>query len=69
MLPDGKKDTAPSRDRKEDAGVQDNDPYLVSLISLTQDSEQPQSEAIMTVADELQGTALRRRTQLLKPDS
>jgi hypothetical protein len=68
MLPDGEK-TTPGHDLKEDAGVQDHDPYLVSLVSLTQDSEQPQSEAIKTVIDELQGTALRRRTQLLKPDS
>ena len=69
MLLNGQRKTATSRGKNDQSGVQDNDPYLVSLVSLTQDPEHPQSENIMTVADEMQGTALRRRTQLLKPDS
>ena len=44
----------------------DQDPYVVSLVSQTRPSARSQSENIRTVLDEMQGTALRRRTQLLK---
>jgi hypothetical protein len=43
----------------------DQDPYVVSLVSQTRPSARSQSENIRTVLDEMQGTALRRRTQLL----
>ena len=44
----------------------DQDPYVVSLVSQTRPSARAQSENIRTVLDEMQGTALRRRSQLLK---
>jgi hypothetical protein len=50
---------------KTSADNLDQDPYLVSLASNTRTSKR-QSENIRAVVDEMQGTALRRRTQLLK---
>ena len=57
MLRDGERNTAPRHDLNEHAGSQDSSPNLVSLVRPSEDSEHPQSEAIMTVLDEMQGTA------------
>jgi len=64
MLPDREIN---SDDTKTSADNLDQDPYLVSLASHTRPAKQ-QSENIRAVVDEMQGTALRRRTQLLKDD-
>ena len=69
MFRDGERNTAPHQDLKEHAGSQDSSPNLVSLVRPSEDSEHPQSEAIMTVLDEMQGTAAHRCTQLIKPST
>lgn len=58
----------PDREVNSDksADQPDRDPYLVSLVNDTHSSKLRQSENIRAVLDEMQGTALRRRTQLLK---
>ena len=64
MLPDGERSSVGNSHDQTD-----HDPYLVALAAKTREPKQPQSENIRAVVDEMQGTALRRRTQLLKPDS
>ena len=52
------------------AGERAADPYLVSLVTATRKGRAAkQSENINVVADELAGTAVRRRTMLLNSDS
>jgi hypothetical protein len=69
MLPDRERNTAPRHGLKEHAGSQDSGANPMSRVSLSEDSEQPQSEAIRTVLDEMQGTASRRCAPSIKPDS
>ena len=69
MLPEAEKNTSKSHGPKDHPGVQQNDPYLVSLVTRKKHAEAEQSENINVVLDEMQGTASRRRAQPLKPDS
>jgi hypothetical protein len=67
MVPDGE-NIATTDIQQPDQGVQqDQDPYLVSLaVAVNKQKVQLHSENITVIVDELQGTALRRRSQLLK---
>jgi hypothetical protein len=72
MLPDGKGNPEKTNLKADHAVPQIYDPYIVSLVTATKDRDrqavQP-TENISVVVDELMGTALRRRTQLLNSGS
>ncbi|MCP4002039.1 MAG: hypothetical protein GY727_14105 [Gammaproteobacteria bacterium] len=61
MLPDGENIST------NDVQQQDQDPYLVPLVAAANNQKvRKYSESMAVIVDELQGTALRRRSQLLK---
>jgi hypothetical protein len=67
MVPDGENISTNDIQQSEKGGQQDQDPYLVSLaVAVNKQKVQLHSENIAVIVDELQGTALRRRSQLLK---
>jgi hypothetical protein len=66
MAPDGENIFTKDIQQPDQGVQQDQDPYLVSLAAAANDQKSQQfSENITVIVDELQGTALRRRSQLL----
>ena len=66
MVPDGENISTNDAQSGDHAVPHDQDPYLVSLVTAAnQQKAQLHSENIAVIVDELQGTALRRRSQLL----
>jgi hypothetical protein len=66
MLPDGENISANDALTDDHVVPHDQDPYLVSLVTAANDRKaQHYSENITIIVDELQGTASRRRSQLL----
>ena len=67
MLPDGENISTNDVQQQDQGGQQDQDPYLVSLaVAANTQKVRQYSESMTVIVDELQGTALRRRSQLLK---
>lgn len=70
MLPDGERNPEKTNLKADHAVPQVYDPYIVSLLTATKDRQAVETtENIAVVVDELLGTALRRRTQLLNSRS
>lgn len=70
MLPDGERNPESNNPAADHAVPQVYDPYIVSLLTATKDRQAVETtENIAVVVDELLGTALRRRTQLLNSRS
>ena len=70
MLPDGERNPENNNSAADHAVPQMYDPYIVSLVTATKDRQAVETtENIAVVVDELLGTALRRRTQLLNSRS
>ncbi len=70
MLPDGERNPENNKPAADHAVPQVDDPYIVSLVTAIKDQQAVQpTENIAVVVDELLGTALRRRTQLLNSRS
>ena len=66
MVPDGENISTNDIQQSEKGGQQDQEPYLVALaVAANSQKVQQYSENMTVIVDELQGTALRRRSQLL----
>ena len=66
MVPDGENISINNGPVSDHAVPQDQDPYLVSLATAANKKKvQQYSENMTVIVDELQGTAVRRRSQLL----
>jgi hypothetical protein len=66
MVPDGENISVSDAQASDHAAPHDQDPYLASLAAAANELKaQQHSENISVIVDEMQGTALRRRSQLL----